>query len=209
MGAVVAGTTHGILSAVLIVYEMTDNYEIILPIMVAAGVSSAIAQLIDPADIYNKKLIRRGEQLARGHDMHCMEHIMVRDVMIRDFPAVRDTDTTSEIVRMARANSDCDSLLVLDGNDVLVGVIRRESLNRVLEMDVTLQLVNANDIAVKSPISVRPDANLLEALRDFGARDVEILPVHGGDGKKRRLVGILRRADVMRRYRTELLRRHS
>lgn len=209
MGAVVAGTTHGILSAVLIVYEMTDNYEIILPIMVAAGISSAVAQLVDSADIYNKKLIRRGEQLARGHDMHCMEHIMVRDVMVRDFPAVRNTHTAEEIIRVARANSNFDSLPVLDENDSLVGVIRPESLNRVLDTDVTLRLINAHDIAIKSPISVPPHANLLEALRDFGTRDVEVLPVQINDGKKRRLVGILRRADVMRRYRMELLQRHS
>lgn len=208
MGAVVAGTTHAILSAVLIVYEMTGNYEIILPIMVAAGVSSAVAKLIDSTDIYSKKLVRRGEQLARGHDMHWMEHIMVRDVMIRDFPAVRDTDTAAEIIRVARANPDFDSLPVLDGDSVLVGVIRPETLNRILDTDVALPLVNALDILAESPISVPPHANLLEALRDFGTEDVEVLPVESGDGKERHLVGILRRADVMRRYRMELLKSH-
>ena len=58
-----------------------------------------------------------------------------------------------------------------------------------------------------SPISVSPDENLLEALRDFGTRDVDTLPVVAGTGSGRRLIGLLLRADVMRRYREEMLRR--
>ena len=208
MGAVVAGTTHGILSAVLIVYEMTDSYEIILPIMAAAGISSVIAQLIDPESIYLKKLSRRGEQLARGHDMHRIEHIMVRDVMVRSFPTVRNTDSAAEIVRVARANSHIESLPVMNEHNQLVGIIRPEDLHRVLDTDMPLHVINAEDIAMMSPVSVSPDANLLEALRDFGSRDVEMLPVELEAGNQRRLVGILLRSEVMRRYRMELLRKN-
>jgi CBS domain-containing protein len=58
-----------------------------------------------------------------------------------------------------------------------------------------------------SPVSVSPNENLLEALRDFGARDLETLPVETGKGSQRRLVGLLLRSDVMGRYREEMLRR--
>jgi CIC family chloride channel protein len=208
MGAVVAGTTHGILSAVLIVYEMTDSYEIILPIMAAAGISSAIAQLIDPESIYYKKLSRRGERLARGHDMHRIEHIMVRDVMIRSFPTVRNTDSAAEIVRVARSNTHIESFPVMNEHNELVGIIRPEDLHRVLDTDLPLHVLNADDIAMLSPASVSPDANLLEALRDFGSRDVDMLPVECEAGSQRKLVGILLRSEVMRRYRMELLRQH-
>lgn len=83
MGAVVAGTTHGVLSAILIVYEMTDNYQIILPIMVAAGLASAVSKFIEPESIYYKKLSRRGESIARSHETHTLEDIMVRDEYLR------------------------------------------------------------------------------------------------------------------------------
>jgi CBS domain-containing protein len=61
---------------------------------------------------------------------------------------------------------------------------------------------------MKAPVSVSPDENLLEAIRDFGSRDVETLPVEIGSGKSRRLIGLLLRADVMRRYREEMLSGH-
>jgi CIC family chloride channel protein len=209
MGAVVAGTTHGILSAVLIVYEMTNTYEIILPIMATAGLASVVAYFIEPESIYTLKLSRRGESIARGHDMHRLEHIMVRDVMIRSFPTVRNTDAGDEIIRVARANSHIDCLPVLNDEGQLTGVIRSEDLHRVIDTDIPAYLLRAEDIALMSPLAVSPDENLLEALRDFGTRDVEMLPVESGKGANRKLIGILHRSDVMRRYRLEMLRRRG
>jgi CBS domain-containing protein len=66
-------------------------------------------------------------------------------------------------------------------------------------------LVNAEDIVMMSPLSVSPDENLLEAMRDFGSRDVETLPVETGEGDSRRLIGLLLRSDVLSRYRREML----
>jgi CIC family chloride channel protein len=207
MGAVVAGTTQGVLSAILIVYEMTNDYHIILPIMAAAGLASMVAESIDPESIYLKKLSRRGELIARGHDMHRVEHVMVRDVMIREFPTVRHTDNLSKIVRVARANSHIESLPVMNDEGKLVGIIRPEDLHRVLDTDTAPHLVNADDIALTTLVAVSPNANLLEALRDFGQRDVETLPVEEVTNGKRKLVGLLLRSDVMQRYRVEMLRR--
>ena len=208
MGAVVAGTTHGVLSAILIVYEMTDQYEVILPIMAAAGLSSLVASMIEPESIYYKKLSRRGEIIARGHDLHSLDHIMVRDVMIRTFPVLKHTDNVLDIVRIARDNPEIESLPVNDDEGKLIGIIRAEDLHRVLDSDISPQLVNAEDIALRAPISVEPSENLIEALRDFGTRDVETLPVEVGKGANRRLVGLLLRSDVMSRYRQEMLSGH-
>ena len=205
MGAVVAGTTHGVLSAILIVYEMTGSYEVILPIMAAAGLSSLVARLIDHDSIYYKKLSRRGEVIARGHDLHRLDHIMVRDVMIRKFPILKHSDNVQEIVRIARANPDIESLPVQGIDGKLAGIIRTEDLHRVLDSEISRHLIYASDIALRSPISVSPQENLIEALRDFGSRDVETLPVEIGTGENRKLVGLLLRADVMRRYRQEML----
>lgn len=206
MGAVVAGTTHGMLSAMLIVYEMTDDYRIILPIMITAGLASIVARFIDPDSIYLKKLSRRGESITRGHDLHRMEHIMVRDVMIREFPRLKTTDTVTEIVKIALANPHIESLPVMGTDGQLVGIMRSEDLHWVLDSDISPSLLNADDIALAPPLSVSPDENLLEALRDFGARDIESLPVVVETDGSERLVGLLLRADVMRRYREEMLK---
>ena len=208
MGAVVAGTTHGTLSAILIVYEMTGDYRIILPIMVAAGLASVVARFVDPESIYHKKLSRREQSIARGHDVHRLEHVMVRDLMIRSFPSVNNTDDLTEIIRVTRANPQIEGLPVMNEEGGLMGIIRPGDLHRVLDTDVPHKLINAEDIAMMSPIALSEDANLLEALRDFGASDIESLPVESGRGKSRRVVGLLLRSDVMHRYREEMLSRY-
>ena len=208
MGALVAGTTHGTLSAILIVYEMTGRYEIILPIMAAAGLASLVSSIIEPDSIYSKSLTRQGDSIARGHDLHRLDHIMVRDVMIRTFPLLKHTAKVPEIIRIARENPEIESLPVNDDEGKLIGIIRPEDLHRVLDSDISPHLVNAEDIALRAPLSVSPSENLIEALRDFGTRDVETLPVEVGKGANRRLVGLLLRSDVMSRYRQEMLSGH-
>ncbi|WP_197440649.1 chloride channel protein [Polystyrenella longa] len=208
MGAVVAGTTHGIMSAIIIVYEMTSDYRIILPIMVSAGLASLVARFVDPESIYDKKLSRRGETVARGLDMHHLEHVMVRDVMIRNFPTVLNTDNLTQIIQVAQKNSHIESIPVMNVEKQLIGIIRPEDLHRMLDTDIPPHLLNADDIALASPISVSPDENLLEAIRDFGTRDVDSLPVERIINGQRQLVGVLLRSEVMLRYRQEMLRHY-
>ena len=66
----------------------------------------------------------------------------------------------------------------------------------------------AESTEVIGPRNSKADANLLEALRDFGTRDIDTLPVESRLGDGRKLVGLLLRSDVMRRYREEMLRVH-
>ena len=205
MGAVVAGTTHGTLSAILVVYETTHDYRIILPIMIAAGLAGVVARLVDPESIYEKKFGSQEKLIARGHQMHRFEHIMVRDVMIRHFPTVKPSDDLTEIIRVGRENPHIECLPVMDDDGKLIGIIRPGDLNRVFDSDIPPKLINALDIALSAPIAVRTNANLLEALSDFGASDVETLPVEEGTGESRRVVGLLLRSDVMRKYRQEIL----
>ena len=130
---------------------------------------------------------------------------MVRDVMIRHFPTLKYSHNVREIVRIARANPEFESFPVMGEDGKLIGIIRAEDLHRVLDSDIPPYLVYAQDIALRTPISVSPQENLIEALRDFGSRDVETLPVEVGTGDQRKLVGLLLRADVMQRYRHEML----
>jgi len=127
-------------------------------------------------------------------------------VMVRDFPSVRFDDDVTAIIRVASENTHFESLPVMDAAGKLIGIIRPQDLHRVLDSDVPPHLVQAADIAYTSPLSVSPDENLLEALRDFGTRDVETLPVESHHAGQRRLVGLLLRSAVMQRYREEMLR---
>ena len=79
--------------------------------------------------------------------MHQLEHIRVRDVMTKTFPTVSYTDDVTEIVRVARANPNIESLPVMNAQGQLMGIIRPEDLHRVLDSDISPILIQAGDIA--------------------------------------------------------------
>jgi CIC family chloride channel protein len=205
MGAVVAGTTHGMLSAIIVVYEMTGDYRIMLPIMFAAGISSVISRFIDRESIYHKKLSRRNESVQRGHDVAILEHVMVRDVMVPT-AVVRLNDSLSKIIAFAKEHSELENLPVVDQNGFVQGMIRHSDLKLALKSDVDPRLVRAQDLNVDQLYDVSVDETLLEAISDFGASDVDCLFVVDRHDKRPRLLGALFRDDVMRRYREELLK---
>ena len=98
---------------------------------------------------------------------------------------------------LAREHQELESLPVMNQDGRLVGIIGTEDLHRAVDSDIAPHFVFADDIASPPPVSLSPDENLLEMLRDFGKRDVDMLPVEEGKGEDRRLVGLLIRAEVM------------
>lgn len=204
MGAVVAGTTHGLLSAILVVYEMTGDYRVMLPIMVSAGIASVIARFVDRESIYHKKLSRRNESVQRGHDVAVLEHVTVADVMV-PIDVVHLTDNLTQIIEFAKNHAQLENLPVVDENGDVEGMIRHVDLKLALQSEVNPQLIRARDLDVDQLYDVLIDENLLEAIADFGGSNVDCLFVVDRHAKPRKLLGALFRSDVMRRYREELL----
>lgn len=204
MGAVVAGTTHGLLSAILVVYEMTGDYRVMLPIMLSAGLASVISRFVDRESIYDKKLSRRNESVQRGHEFAVLEHVTVKDVMVPT-DVVKLTDNLTQIVEFAKSHAQLENLPVIDQDGYVEGMIRHGDLKLALTSDVNPDLICAQDLDVDQLHEVTADENLLEAIADFGASNVDCLFVVDRRAKPRRLLGALFRSDVMRRYREELL----
>jgi len=81
MGAVVAATTHGPLTAILMLFEMTGDYKIILPLMITCIISRLIAGRLLKESIYTFKLLRRGVDIRAGQEVNVLKSIQVKDVM--------------------------------------------------------------------------------------------------------------------------------
>jgi CIC family chloride channel protein len=91
MAAVFAGAARAPFTAILIVFEMTDDYRLILPLMAGVIVSLIVAERLHPESIYTLKLTRRGIHLRRGRDVDVMETVRVEEVMVRQ-PVTVPTD---------------------------------------------------------------------------------------------------------------------
>jgi CIC family chloride channel protein len=203
MAAVVAGTTHAPMTAFLIIFEMTRDYRIILPLMLACVFGTLVARKFNPNSIYTWKLIRQGIRLIRGRDVNVLARHKVSEVMRAEYESIPMYLTLHEIFHRMETGSQTD-FPVVDGDSRLVGTLSFQDIRRLLTSQEADLLIIASDIAHSDPPVVHPDDSLEIALEKFGLRDVGFVPVveRGPNG---RLIGILRRRDLTAYYNRRLV----
>jgi len=206
MGAMVAATTHAPLSAMVIIFELTQKIEVIPPVMAACVVSSLIAMRLSRESIYTMKLVRRGVDIRREDDPNVLKSMFVREIVDREPAVVRAHAPLPEVLSRV-VEGDHTELFVVDEAGRLLGAIRFPELRRtIFEQDSLRALVVAGDLLGPQRASVTEDDDLDLALRVLGSEDVEELPVvERGDPRK--LAGAIRKRDVLAAYQREVMRR--
>jgi len=204
MAAVFAGASRAPITAVLILFEMTDDYRIILPLMLATGVSTLLADYLFKDSIYTLKLSRRGVRLERGRDVDVMQGVLVGEAMTTN-PDTVDADLSLVELDHAFVATHHHGFPVLDRDGTLFGMVTIQDLERARERG-PLESLRVRDIATTSLLTAFPDEPVWQALKRLGTRDVGRLPVVSRSDP-RRLVGLVRRYDIVRAYQRAIMRR--
>ena len=198
MGAVVSATTHGPLSAMLIIFEMTGGYKIILPLMITCIISSVVAGQLMKESIYTMKLIRRGVDIREGKEINILKAIRVEDVMNPHAQTVYEGMSLPELTARI-SKSKYNSFPVVNSEDALVGILSFYDYSEALFNEDLANLVVAKDLATTELVTVSTTDNLYDALQKISAKDFSILPVVA-PGNAASLQGVLTRRDIIGAY---------
>jgi CIC family chloride channel protein len=203
MAGLVAGATRAPLTAIFMVFEMTNDYGLVIPIMIVAVLAYTTARRFAPYGLYDGWLERRGEHLAHGADRALMERIEARAALNPTPVTVAPEASLGEVLEAA-AQTRQTTLPVVDEDHLLVGVITYDDLRQAMldRGDLAVILVAA-DLAEPSEV-VTPRSSLREALRKMNARAIDAIPVVERESRPK-LVGVLSRADVLASYERELM----
>ncbi|MCU6479669.1 chloride channel protein [Arthrobacter sp. A2-55] len=131
MGAVFAGAARAPITAVIILFELTGEYSIILPIMLAIVVATGVSKLLSPDTIYTLKLSRRGVDLTRHPGTELLQATRVGAVMDRSHRALDGSLSAAEGSRLLLASGK-HSLPVTDADGRLLGVVTLKMLSTEL-----------------------------------------------------------------------------
>lgn len=206
MGALVAATTHAPLTAVLILFELTANYRIILPLMLACTLATLVATRLSRVSIYTEKLRRRGVVLSRGREVNILRNIPVKDVHLAEAATVSKDASLPSLMALL-ASSKHSRFFLLDDDGSLAGSIDLVDLRKVIpEQEHLRHLLVAADVATSPVQAVTPEATLNHVMWEFGRSHVDELPVVESE-HARHLLGVIRRQDVIARYNREMLKR--
>jgi len=200
MGAVFGSASRATFSFIIFAFEITRDYNSVLPLMLVSVIADGMAMLLMPrASIMTEKLARRGLHIHQDYEADVLQQMMVAETMDQEAPTVSAEMKVSELSdRIARRDPEVSrhqGMLVLDANGRLVGMITRGDVLRALEKDPSGQMTIL-DAATKDVIVTYPDELLHDASAKMLRNNIGRLPVV--DRKDpRRVVGYLGRPGIM------------
>jgi chloride channel protein, CIC family len=197
MAAVFAAAARAPITAVIIVFELTGDYRIILPLMFAVVLSTGVSNLLTRDTIYTLKLRRRGIDLRRGRGANLMALLAVRQAM-QDVPVSLQQDTPLNEVIERLTEGPTDGLPVVDENGAYRGTVTSQQVEEAMRENALD--ADAGSLA-KETTGLRPSQSLEEAVSAL-LRERSGLPVV--EPETRQVVGWLTHMDVLRAYNRRL-----
>ncbi|MDH5561481.1 MAG: chloride channel protein [Deltaproteobacteria bacterium] len=205
MGAFLAAATHAPMTSIFLLFELTNNYQIIIPIMFASVLGVMVSRKLCPDSLDSMELSRQGINLHSGGESNILNSITVSSVMIKDIETVYEDMTFEEFMRIIPL-SRSQYYPVLDRKDNLYGVVSFQDIREILQETGLEHLVIMRELAETELIKLFPHDNLSTAMQKFGIKDIEVIPVVDSSDQEK-LLGIIKRKDVIDAYNKAVIMR--
>ncbi|MBF0227501.1 MAG: chloride channel protein [Desulfobacterales bacterium] len=198
MGAVVAGVTHAPISAILIIFELTNNYLVITPLMLACVISFLISYLLCRKSIYIAKLASKGIKINRNKEINLLRSIKVKSIMEKDIACVKDNTKFSELFQILISGKR-PYVIVVGKDNKYIGTVELNDIREVLPQSEGLSsLIIASDIASMDPFVLQND-NLDLVMHLFGKFNKDEVVVCENT-ENRKVIGILTKNALINAY---------
>ncbi|MHB8763039.1 MAG: chloride channel protein [Deferrisomatales bacterium] len=205
MGGFLAAATHAPMTAIFLIFEMTHEYSVILPIMFCCVIGYTVSRYLQRESIDTLELARRGIHLEEGREVSVLQSLRAGDIMNPRVEAVAETMPLRELLQMIPRSRHV-TFPVVDPQGRLAGILSLQDFREVAYEEGLEDLVVAGELATRQVVTVYPDESLRDALAKIGFRNIEHLPVVSREDP-RRIVGMLSRRDVVSAYNKALLDR--
>jgi chloride channel protein, CIC family len=205
MGGLVAGTTRAPITAIIIVFELTNDYNIILPLMVTCIISTILSSKLSRESIYTLKLLLRNIGIKEGMEVNVMESLFVKDVYNPQVEIISVSDNFNSVVNKILKGKSVE-YPVVDSENKVRGIISIYDIKaHFFESEELKDLLIAADIANPNFETLPPESNCQVALDKMSRYDLEGLPIVSTENGNR-LIGYVWRKDIQDAYQKEIER---
>jgi CIC family chloride channel protein len=206
IGAFLAASTHAPVTAIFLLFEMTGNYLIIIPIMLSSIIGTVVASKFNHDSIDTVDFTREGIDIHEGMEMAIMKSIKVGAVISEDVDFISEKANINQLLAIFRMAEQSFYFPVIDETGRMTGIISMQDVKWILH-DETLRMESlVGDVCSRKVLVLTPDDNLYAAMNLFDLKGIEEIPVVEATDD-RWVVGMLRRRDVIARYNREVLSR--
>ncbi len=206
IGAFLAASTHAPMTAIFLLFEMTGNYEIIVPVMLTSILGTVIATRLYHDSIDTVDFTREGINIHEGREVAIMKSIRVGKAITEDVDFISENANINQLLELFRIAKDSFYFPVIDHKGQMVGVVSMQDVKTILhdEEQRVCHLVGA--ICSRDVIFLTPDDNLYDAMQLFDVKGIEEIPVVES-AENPWVLGMLKRRDVIAAYNHEVLKR--
>jgi chloride channel protein, CIC family len=198
MAGMLAGTTHASVSAVLIIFELTGDYGVIVPLMLSAFVAAATSRALEPESLYTAPLRRRGVALPELPRPDWLRATPIEQIVSAEHETVAPDVPLKSVLPLLLTLPAGSDLYVVDGTGTYLGTISLEGLKGNIGEEHLLPMVAAADVMDRSIQPLTTSMRLAEAATRFAEAVGERLPVVD---ERRKLVGTASKRDILKRGR--------
>ncbi len=203
MGAVAGAVMQAPLTNILMLFELTNDYTIILPIMITCIISAYTFRAFDENSFYIQKLLKEGTNIQHGREVSILNAIKVKDVLSKDVTMIPEGMPFRKILETISISKNF-YFPVVNRKGEMTGILSFHMVREMLFEEDLGDLIVANDLKVPSVKTLTPENNLNEAMEIFADLDVEQLPVVLKDDLNR-VIGMVNRGEVVAAYNREVL----
>ncbi|MFV1969789.1 MAG: chloride channel protein [Acidimicrobiia bacterium] len=195
MAAVLATTARAPLTAVILVFELTGNYGLVLPLMLAAALATFLGDRYHPDSSYTAKLLREGIRLPKNEDIDLLDTVDVGDVIQELDGVLHPWQSLGDAAEFFDMTTHHGAPVVNDDGQ-LVGIL---SLSDIADAGGPTTERTVAEVMSRDPITITPDVPVSMALARMASMGVGRLPVLSDEGD-RRVIGMFRRVSVVKAY---------
>ncbi|MDY6825272.1 MAG: chloride channel protein [Thermodesulfobacteriota bacterium] len=200
MGGMLAGINSIPLTSMLLVFELTRDYRIILPLMLASIISYLVVIYVYKRTVYAHALLKEGIDVNVMGEVDILGKIKVAELMVKEVETVSYRMPFQQLLQRL-LHSSYGEVCVIDDDNRLMGVISLKAVRQALITHELVDLLIAGDLVMPIPAVTQNDP-VSKALKNIEALDIENIPVIGKDTT--RIEGILRYPDIIHAYNTLL-----
>jgi chloride channel protein, CIC family len=184
MAALVGGSTGAVLTGIVMVFELTRDYNAILPVMLSVGLAYGMRTLLSRESIYTLKLIRRGATVPAGLQAALMATRTAFAAMSKEFRVVKLQDLLSGMV-----SAEIDGYTLVESDGIVLGLLR----SNYIMMGVTPTKENIDDMVDTNFVTVKMQQQWVKILRAINQYRYSVIIVskHPGSSLAKDIVGVI------------------
>ncbi|MCC3143902.1 chloride channel protein [Halanaerobium sp. Z-7514] len=201
MGAVFSGAAHAPLTSIVILFEMTRDYKIFLPMMLACIISSIATGKVQKKNIYTTKLLNRGIDLSVIDEANLIKNIKVKEVMSENPLTLYNTNTVADAKKLFQGTFVSYVPVLKQQSGDYIGMMSYRNLMNYIEKNKDNEELNdmqIENLVFPTSTKICTEDSIIKALEIISNTKTKTLPVFSKENMK--LVGVISRSDILDAY---------